>query len=195
MDQSDASTRSARDERLVHCMQQIAEHRDRQAFSELFDHFMPLVRSYSLARDPGAHSLADDLAQDVMIRVWDKAHTFRPDMGQVSTWVFTLARNSRIDRIRRSSRYVTQLDPEDVFSAMEAPGLDPFQLAQQRQVENAISENLRKLPVEQAQVLGKVYLEGKTQQETADELGIALGTVKSRTRLALQKMQLLLRGQ
>jgi RNA polymerase sigma-70 factor (ECF subfamily) len=195
MDKPQAPDNLDRSERLKHCMQRVAEQRDRAAFSEVFDHFMPLIRAYSLARDPGGHAQADELAQEVMIKVWDKAHTYRPELAQVSTWVFTLARNCRIDELRRNSRFASDIDPEDVYATLEDTGLNPFQLAQQRQVEKTIHENLVKLPADQAQVLGKLYLEGKTQQETADELRLPLGTVKSRTRLALQKLQLLLGGQ
>ena len=66
-------------------MRRVAEHRDMQAFEGLFDHFAPLLRSYSLAREPGAALLADELAQEVMIKVWNKAHTFKPEMAAVST--------------------------------------------------------------------------------------------------------------
>ena len=178
---------------LKQLMAKVAEHRDKQAFEQLFDHFAPLLRSYSLARESGAALLADELAQEVMIKVWNKAHTYKPDIAAVSTWVFTLARNSRIDYLRRNGRFSTDIDPTEIFNNMEDEGPDPFQLAQQRRVETKVHQGLKQLPIEQAQVLAKVYLEGKSHQETSNELGLPLGTVKSRVRLALQKLELLLK--
>lgn len=178
---------------LKACMCKVAVERDRQAFSELFDHFVPLIRAFSLAREPGATLVADELAQEVIIKVWDKAHTYKPEMAQVSTWIFTLARNCRIDQLRKSSRYATEIDPTDIFLDLEDDQPDPFQATQQQQIEHDIHSKLKQLPTEQAQVLGKVYLEGKSHQETADELDMPLGTVKSRVRLALQKLELLLK--
>lgn len=178
---------------LKACMSKVALDRDREAFSELFDHFVPLIRAFSLAREPGAALVADELAQEVIIKLWDKAHTYKPEMAQVSTWVFTLARNCRIDQLRKSSRYATDIDPSDIFLDLEDEQLGPFQATQQQRIEQDIHSKLKQLPSEQAQVLGKVYLEGKSHQESADELGLPLGTVKSRVRLALKKLELLLK--
>jgi RNA polymerase sigma-70 factor (ECF subfamily) len=190
---SSTDSNAERNARLKEYMAKVADKRDKQAFEKLFDHFAPLLRSYSLAREPGAALLADELAQEVMIKVWNKAHTYKPDMAAVSTWVFTLARNSRIDYLRRNGRFRTDIDPTEIFNNMEEEGPDPFQLAQQQRVETKVHEGLKQLPIEQAQVLAKVYLEGKSHQETSDELGLPLGTVKSRVRLALQKLELLLK--
>ncbi len=172
----------------------VAKQRDRNAFNRLFDHFVPLLRAYSLAREPGAMLLADELAQEVMIKVWNKAHTYNPDKAAVSTWIFTLARNSRIDHLRRNGRFSSEIDPTDIFEQLEDPGPDPFQAVQQQKAEKRIHEGLQHLPIEQSQVLAKVYLEGKSHQETADELELPLGTVKSRVRLALNKLELLLKS-
>jgi RNA polymerase sigma factor (sigma-70 family) len=178
---------------LVYHMANVADARDKQSFEYLFDHFAPLLRSYSFAREPGAALLADELAQEVMIKVWNKAHTYKPAMAAVSTWIFTLARNCRIDYLRKNGRFSTDIDPTEIFNNMEDEGPDPFQLAQQQRAETSIHEGLKQLPIEQAQVLAKVYLEGKSHQETSDELQLPLGTVKSRVRLALQKLELLLK--
>merc|ERR1712176_1653323 len=102
--------------RLKACMKRVAEDRDREAFSNLFDHFAPLIRSFSLAREPGAALLADVLAQVVLVKIWDKAHTYKPDHASVNTWVFTIARNSRIDMLRTNGRYTTEIDPEFLWA-------------------------------------------------------------------------------
>lgn len=190
----DQSSHSAKAERnLAHKQQmlRIATQRDKQAFGLLFDHFAPLLRAYSLARDPGATLLADDLAQEVMIKVWHKAHTYRPEMAAVSTWIFTLARNARIDYLRKNGRFSSDIDPTEIFNTLVDEGADPFQQAQQQRISHSIEQGLSQLPNEQTQVLAKVYLEGKSHQETAAELSLPLGTVKSRVRLALQKLELL----
>ena len=192
MSEADAHNKTERNNQFKEYMSRVAQHRDRQAFTALFDHFAPLLRAYSLAREPGAALVADELAQDVMIKIWNKAHTYKPDVAAVSTWVFTLARNSRIDYLRRNGRLSTDIDPTDIFNNMEDEGPSPFQLTQQQKTEHRIHDGLKQLPIEQSQVLAKVYLEGKSHQEAANELELPLGTVKSRVRLALQKLELLL---
>ena len=173
------------------CIIDVAENRDKAAFARLFDHYAPLIRSYSLAREPGADLVADELVQEVMTRVWLKAAKYNPRLANLNTWIFTLARNCRIDYLRRNSRYVTEIDPTDIFNDMEDEGPGPFQLVQQSRVEENIREGLKQLPREQSEILTKVYLEGKSHQQTSDELKLPLGTVKSRVRLALKKLEVL----
>lgn len=175
-------------------LQRVAEHRDKRSFSELFEHYAPLIRSYSLARDPGAHLVADELAQEVLIRIWLKAHTYNSAKANVNTWVFTMARNCRIDYLRRNGRFATEVDADALFETIEAEDPDPFEATQQKNVAEHIRAGMEKLPAEQSDVLDKIYLEGKTQQEAASELKIPLGTVKSRVRLALQKLAVSVRG-
>ncbi|MFZ9036480.1 MAG: sigma-70 family RNA polymerase sigma factor [Gammaproteobacteria bacterium] len=176
---------------LSACMARVANDRDKSAFAELFDHYAPQIRAYSLAREPGSDLVADDLVQEVMTRVWLKAASYNPCLANLNTWIFTLARNCRIDYLRRNSRYATEIDPTDMFNEMEDEGPDPFQLAQQSRVEESIREGLKQLPREQSEILTKVYLEGKSHQQASDELKLPLGTVKSRVRLALKKLEVL----
>lgn len=175
-------------------IKRVAQQRDKAAFATLFEHFAPQLRAYSLARDPGAHLVADELVQEVLVRVWLKAHTYNPAKANVNTWIFTLARNCRIDYLRRNGRYASEVDADALFATLEAEDVDPFEATQQRLAGERIEAGLEQLPTEQAQVLHKIYLEGKTQQETALELTIPLGTVKSRVRLALQKLEVFIRG-
>ncbi len=172
-------------------MKRVAQDRDKSAFAELFDHYAPQIRAYSLAREPGSDLVADELVQEVMTRVWLKAASYNPSLANLNTWIFTLARNCRIDYLRRNSRYATEIDPTDMFNEMEDEGPDPFQLAQQSRVEESIREGLKQLPREQSEILTKVYLEGKSHQQASDELKLPLGTVKSRVRLALKKLEVL----
>jgi RNA polymerase sigma factor (sigma-70 family) len=176
---------------LRDCLDRVANFRDKEAFSVLFDHYAPLIRAYSLARDPGADLVADELAQEVMIRVWLKAASYNSQLANVNTWVFTLARNCRIDYLRRNGRFVSDIDPTEIFNDMEDEGPSPFQLAHQTRLEENIRAGLEKLPREQSDILIKVYLEGKSHQQTSEELRLPLGTVKSRVRLAIKKLQVL----
>ncbi len=178
--------------KLQGCLERVGTHRDKQAFAEVFEYFAPLLRSYSLAREPGAALMADELAQTVLIKVWEKANTYCPSKASVKTWVYTLARNSRIDILRRNGRYVTEIDPEYIWDEQEDESSDPFLEIQQRRAESTIGKALEQLSPDQKQVLEKVYLEGKTHQESSEELNLPLGTVKSRVRLALKKLQVIL---
>jgi RNA polymerase sigma-70 factor (ECF subfamily) len=177
--------------RLTECLTRVAQDRDKAAFGELFDHYAPLIRAYSLARDTGSDLVADDLVQEVMTRVWLKADKYNVRLANLNTWIFTLARNCRIDYLRRNSRYATEIDPTDIFNDIEDDGPGPFQQVQQNRAEANIRAGLKQLPREQSEILTKVYLEGKSHQQASDELHLPLGTVKSRVRLALKKLEVL----
>jgi RNA polymerase sigma factor (sigma-70 family) len=174
------------------CMTRIATHSDKAAFSTLFDHYAPLIRAYSLAREPGANLVADELAQEVLIRVWLKAGSYNAQLSNINTWIFTLARNCRIDYFRRNGRYISDIDPTEIFNNIEDDDPGPFQQVHQDRLAKNIKSGLSKLPREQAEILTKVYLEGKSHQQTSTELKLPLGTVKSRVRLALRKLQVLI---
>jgi RNA polymerase sigma-70 factor (ECF subfamily) len=178
---------------LLQLMQKIATDRDRQAFAQLFDLLAPQIKAYSLSREPGANLVADELVQEVLIRVWQKAETYNPAKAKVSTWVFTLARNCRVDYLRRNGRYASDIDPEDVFLELEDQAAGPFETTQQQRAASKLHQGLEQLPAEQSMVLSKVYMEGKTHQEAAAELQLPLGTIKSRIRLALQKLHIALK--
>ena len=190
-----AQSKSSADQikQLKDCIDRIASDSDKAAFSVLFDHYAPLIRAYSLAREPGANLIADELTQEVMIRVWLKAGSYNAQLSNINTWVFTLARNCRIDYLRRNGRFISDIDPTEIFNNIEDEGPGPFQLAHQNRLEENIKSGLDKLPREQSEILTKVYLEGKSHQQTSTELKLPLGTVKSRVRLALKKLQVLVK--
>jgi RNA polymerase sigma-70 factor (ECF subfamily) len=170
----------------------VAETRDRRAFAQLFNHFAPLLKSFAQAsRHEGWFpGLSEDLVQEVMIKVWQKSASYNPQKASATTWIYTVARNCRIDMLRRKSN--TQhlpLDNEDFWH--EADEDTPVTLMRQKRSEDKVQTSLAKLPKEQDEILRKVYLEGKSHAEASNELGLPLGTVKSRVRLALQKMQIL----
>lgn len=170
----------------------IGEDRDRQAFAALFKHYAPQIKSYGLSTNgvPGLQAFADELVQETMIKVWRNAARFDPGKANATTWVFSIARNARIDLLRRGARHKTDLDADDVW--LEAEDGEPVASLQQKRTAELIRESIGQLPIEQSQVLAKVYLEGKSHSEVSAELDLPLGTVKSRVRLALAKMKLLI---
>ena len=170
----------------------VAETRDRRAFTQLFNHYAPLLKSFAQAsRHEGWFpGLSEDLVQEVMIKVWQKSASYNPEKASATTWIYTVARNCRIDMLRRKSN--TQhlpLENEDFWH--ESDEDTPVSLMGQKRSEDKVQASLAKLPKEQDEILRKVYLEGKSHAEASSELGLPLGTVKSRVRLALQKMQIL----
>ena len=177
--------------KLRDCLTRVANQRDKAAFSVLFDHYAPLLRSYSLVREPGAELVADELAQEVMIRVWLKAERYNSQLANINTWIFTIARNYRIDYLRRNGRFVSEIDPTEIFNDIEDESPSPFEMTHQSRLEENIRSGLEKLPREQAEILTKVYLEGKSHHQASEELKLPLGTVKSRVRLAVKKLKVL----
>ncbi|WP_049722886.1 sigma-70 family RNA polymerase sigma factor [Gilvimarinus polysaccharolyticus] len=190
-----AQVKAEQQKQLKQWLKAVGQSQDRAAFAKLFEHYVPLLRAYSLAQEPGATLVADDLAQEVMIKIWNKAASYNPSLANTNTWVFTLARNTRIDALRRNGRYNTTIDADDLFEHIEDEGPGPFQAAQTLMTQEAINAGLAQLPKEQADVLHKVYLQGRSHQQASEELRLPLGTIKSRIRLALKKMYLLMGGQ
>jgi RNA polymerase sigma-70 factor, ECF subfamily len=188
----------------VACIEQVAKAQDPQAFRDLFKRFAPMVKAYAY-KVPSllqVDQFAEELVQETMLRVWTRAGSFDAALASPGTWIFTIARNLRIDMLRRQGRHVvnrvslsededeSEIDLEDIW--FEDENSDVFnQLALQRNRQQ-IHQSLATLPPEQLQVLTKVYLEDKSHVEVSAELGLPLGTVKSRVRLALAKLKLMI---
>ena len=170
----------------------VANQRDRQAFNRLYDHYVPLLRAYSLARDPGATSMADELAQEVMIKIWVAAARYDVARADPNAWVFTLARNCRIDMFRRNRRHWNELKAENVYDRVidENPG--PMEQAHSDHIGKSIRSKISRLPREQSDLLAIIYLEGKSHREASEALQVPLGTVKSRIGLALNKLAVMI---
>jgi RNA polymerase sigma-70 factor (ECF subfamily) len=161
----------------------VAAQRDRAAFAALFTHFAPRVKAY-LLRLGAPPALAEDLAQEALLSLWRKAYLFDPAKASAATWLFTIARNLRIDAIRRERR--PELDPED-FLPQAAPAADDgLALADE---EARLRVALRALPPDQIQVVELSFFADKPHSEIAAQLDIPLGTVKSRLRLAMARLK------
>lgn len=163
----------------------IAAQGDRDAFRTLYDQFAPRVTAY-LRRAGCAPDVARDLTQEVMTTVWQRAGTYRVERAQVSTWIFCVARNRMIDRIRHERRPAP--DPTDpAWRGAEPPGPEA-QLGSSR-TNAALHRALELLPAEQRAVLRASYLEGLSLADIAAREGIPLGTVKTRARLAIRRLR------
>lgn len=176
-------------EELIRLIDAVAREQDRNAFVRLFAHFAPRVKSF-LMRSGLDDSAAEEVTQEVMIAVWRKASYFDPGRAGVSTWVFTIARNQRIDRLRRlRSRTTDRLfDPSEEPEAPQT-GED---IAITAEREEEVRKALEALSSEQATIVRLSFFAEKPHAEIARELGIPLGTVKSRVRLALNRLRTLL---
>jgi RNA polymerase sigma-70 factor (ECF subfamily) len=166
----------------------VAETRDRAAFAVVFDHFAPRVKSFMMRKGASAE-LAEDLVQETMIAVWSKAALYVPERGYASTWIFTIARNLRIDRLRReSSLHFTDLENFDAPSE-EISGDEALNRTQE---DSHVARALAQIPPEQRELLILSYVEDVPQSMIAERLKLPLGTVKSRMRLAYRRMRKLL---
>jgi len=165
------------------CILRIRDHRDRAAFAALFRHFAPRVKAFLMrsGADPG---LAEECAQEVMATLWQKAHLYDPARASAATWIFTIARNRKIDALRR----IRRPEPEDLpwGPENEPDQADALALQQEsRKLEEAITA----LPAKQRELIEKAYFGDLSHSEIAAETGLPLGTIKSRIRLALDRLR------
>ena len=173
------------DDDLSLCLELIGKNQDKTAFSNIFKFFAPRLKSF-LVKAGSSDSQAEEVIQEVMIAVWTKAATYDSNKSSVSTWVYTIARNKRIDKIRKEKRhYLSESD-----EGLEIP-VDSTQEKEifSAQVSNTLKKYMSTLPDEQSKLLKLSYFYNKTHADISEELKIPLGTVKSRIRLALTKMR------
>ncbi len=186
-----------RDDTWSKMLELVGQDRDEQAFAQLFAHFAPLIKGFCLGNLNSSFpaDAADEVVQEVMFKVWQKAPTYDSTKAAASTWIYTVMRNCRIDLMRRNQRTPTDgdvIDIDDIWD--EADDDQAFVYMQQSSNEALIDKSFSQLPPEQRQVLTQVYMQGKTHQQIAQETGLPLGTVKSRVRIGLKKMQTLILG-
>lgn len=156
-------------------------------FEVLFRHYAPRVKAY-MARSGSARS-AEELMQETMVAVWNKSALYDPTKGAASTWIFSIARNLRIDAWRREKH--PEFDENDpAFQPDPEPAAD--RRLEGEQSAELVRTALAGLPGDQAEVLRLAFFEDSSQSDIADRLGVPLGTVKSRMRLAFQKLRLAL---
>jgi RNA polymerase sigma-70 factor (ECF subfamily) len=163
----------------------IAQTRSRDCFALLFGRFAPRVKSYLLKLGAGPE-LAEELAQETLLTVWRKAAYFDPSRASASTWIFTIARNLRIDAIRRE-RHPDDLIDQPQLKPAETVRADEALSADER--EQRLRGALKTLPRDQAEVVRLSFFHDKAHAEISTDLGVPLGTVKSRLRLAMVRLR------
>ncbi len=155
---------------------------DRDAFVELFGHYAPRVKAMMIRRG-ASPDRADDLAQETLVRLWRKAALYDPSRASASAWVYAIARNVSVDAMRRDGRAAAWTEDEGVDSDEPERQL----LAAER--EALVRSTIVSLPEEQLRVIRMSFFDGLPHSQIADLLGLPLGTVKSRIRLALQRLK------
>jgi RNA polymerase sigma-70 factor (ECF subfamily) len=180
----------AQDEPFSLLVRQVAQVQDRAAFAALFDHFAPRIKSYLMRLGAPAQQ-AEELAQEAMLMLWRKAALFDPARASASTWIFTIARNLRIDALRRERRPLPDFD-DPALAAPPEEGADAG--LEMQQSEAALRRALTLLPADQNEIVMLSYFSDKPHSQIAAELGIPLGTVKSRLRLAMARLRAAMEG-
>jgi len=163
----------------------VGSQQDRAAFQALFEYFAPRIKAVMLKGGVSTMQ-AEDLMQDVMMTIWRKSSQFSPDRGTVSAWVFTIARNARIDLMRKASSRPYD-DVYELEIASEDKTVDDEVLQSER--EECVSSAIAQLPDDQKQVIELAFMSDLSQSEIAKKLSLPLGTVKSRMRLAYGKLK------
>ena len=164
-------------------MLMVSTSQDRSAFKQLFNHFAPRIKSFLMkaGADP---TMAEECSQEAMATVWNKAKLFDPARASASTWIFTIARNKRIDAIRK----IRRPEPDELTwtDGMEDAQEDALELKQQSEM---LADAIQNLPEKQRQLVEKAFFKELSHSEIALETGLPLGTIKSRIRLALERLR------
>lgn len=170
----------------------VGKDKDQSAFKKLFDHFAPLIKGFCLnnTNQSFGNDAAEEIVQEVMLKIWQKAPSYDPSKAAASTWIYTVMRNARIDLMRRNKRHQTDNSPievDDLWDEDSTTG--PVSQFQRLRDAEVVQQSFKILPSEQRKALTEVYMKGKSHSEVASESGLPLGTVKSRVRMGLQKLQ------
>ncbi len=177
---------SALNQRMNGHLLAIGAHRDETAFSEVYAHFAGRIKSFLMSRGL-EDSIAEELVQEIMLLVWRRAESFDPKKAAASTWIYTIARNRRIDYLRGNSRIEVEFEDEMLE-------LDDDEMTQEQSVDLAqqsglLQDAIKRLPQEQQHVMHLSYFRGQSHGAIAEWLGLPIGTVKSRIRLAMKSIR------
>ena len=170
---------------MANFLHRVAASGDIEAFRELFEIYAPRVKAYMMRQGTDANT-AEELAQETLLTVWRKAGLYSDDRGSATTWIFTIARNLRIDRLRKEMTWV-ELPEGRNEEASDDPL--PDQMYEDNERRKRVQSALSDLPAYQHEVVALSYIEGLSHSEIAERLGLPLGTVKSRMRLAYLKIR------
>lgn len=177
------TTRDRENTDWVACIAAIRDAQDEAAFARLFGHFAPRVKAF-LMRSGADATLAEECTQEVMATLWQKAHLFDPARASAATWIFTIARNRKIDALRKQRRP----EPEDLPWGHD-PEPDQADTLALQQESTQLGAAIAALPEKQRELIEKAYFRDLSHTEIAEQTGLPLGTIKSRIRLALDRLR------
>lgn len=172
---------------LTRLLEQVRDSRDRTAFMTLFEYFAPRLKSY-LMRQGAKADEAEEIVQETLLTVWRKTDAFDARKASAGTWIFTIARNKRIDGLRRKKGVHIDLEHAGDVQSEESSDAIVETLSSERHYEQ-MQNALRELPEEQKDLVMKSFFENKSHAQIAEETGLPLGTVKSRIRLAMERLR------
>ncbi|MDG1736683.1 MAG: sigma-70 family RNA polymerase sigma factor [Paracoccaceae bacterium] len=161
----------------------VRDNRDRAAFAQLFDHFAPRLKGFMMRSGVGSGQ-AEEIVQEVMLTVWRKAEQFDPNRAQVSTWIYQIARNRKIDVIRKENRPVPEELAEDPANEPDAG-----QILAVEQEASQLRQALSRLKPDQREMIERAYMGDLSHQQISAQTGVPLGTIKSRIRLGLERLR------
>ncbi|MBT3778173.1 MAG: sigma-70 family RNA polymerase sigma factor [Pelagibacteraceae bacterium] len=170
--------------KIIDLVKKISEERDEEAFSQIFDYIAPKINSYFIKNNFNFEQ-SEELTQDVLSTIWSKANLFNPEKSKFITWSFTIARNKKIDFYRKTKK--NDVNEDDIRSF-----LYPNDDGNDYEIESTINKIKEELDQNQQKLIKMSFFEQKSHKNIAEELEIPLGTVKSRIRTTLNKMQKLL---
>ncbi|MEC9375356.1 MAG: sigma-70 family RNA polymerase sigma factor [Pseudomonadota bacterium] len=178
------SDSSNRNKTMIKYMNLISANRDRTAFIGIYNNFAPKMKTFLVSRGL-PHATADEVVQESMLAVWQKAHTYDSNKAAVSTWIFTITRYKYIDRLRREGRHKTESDDLD---SMANDFIADDELISQ-QSKDSVHTAISRLPNDQKEVIFLSFIKGLPHSEIAQHLNLPLGTVKSRIRRAFGQLR------
>ncbi len=173
---------------LRNWMVKVANESCQHSFAQLFEYFTQKITRFGF-KQTGDENKAKEVLQETMMMVWQKAHLYNQDKGNVSTWVYTIARNICFDMGRKMGRSISMVGSDDIFEDFMEYQAGELENPEQDLDNNSLLEQLSKLPEQQQQVIKLVYLQDMSQAAVAEHLNLPLGTVKSRVRLGLIKLE------
>ena len=180
--QPDTSVARAEETRLL---VDVRDHASTESFDKFFEIFTPKLVAWVTSRGC-AMGEAESVVQDVMVAAWSRAKSFDSSKASARTWIYTLARNRMIDLYRSGARRAAAHEQVGTIAeTMEEVQDEP----QKDLARNQVIDAVETLPIEQRDVIFKVYFEGRSHREIAEDLDLPLGTVKSRARLGFQKLR------
>jgi RNA polymerase sigma-70 factor (ECF subfamily) len=182
------STPTTRYPELSHWLERVAEDQDRAAFTKLFEFFAPKIKRFGL-KQFGDEAQANELVQNTMTNIWTKAHLYNQHKGAATTWVYTVMRNASFDQLRKTKHQAEQNLGDDIWPLDSAPSHTETDTLHDHLLTKQLGKYVDNLPLAQKVIVQGVYFQELSQEQLSEQLGVPIGTIKSRLRLALAKIK------